>query len=138
MQTVIASQYSFDVPKEWKVLYGERDIGVLGERRILRSWLVEQGERTLSVYLNDVLSPEEMADVVGSQTRQRPKPKQVEINGLAGTHLTAFVEGWGRIEYWLKQGREMICFCIQGPDIRSQEDAADMEEVVKSVRLAES
>ena len=138
MQTIAAGQYRFEVPENWEVCYEERDIGVHGKSRVLRSWLIQQGERTLTAYLDEILSPEDLAEVVESQTRRRPRLEQLEINGLVGTYLVAFVEGWGRIEYWLKRGREMICFCIQGGDIRSREDASAMEQVVRSVRYLEA
>ena len=132
---VIAGHYQFELPDKWEGRYEEDDTGVRGDSYILRSWLVQRGKRTLSIYLDERLNPEDLADLVESQARKNPRPDRIMINGIEGTHVAVFVEGWGRMEYWLKRGPEMICFCIQGPDIKSRRDALDMEEVVKSVRF---
>jgi hypothetical protein len=81
--------------------------------------------------------PEDLADLIESQTRYWPTLKNITINNCCGKMYGDYSEQMTWIDWWIKKDDCMICLNIQGIGMPSQGVKDDISNILNSLEYIE-
>jgi hypothetical protein len=103
------------------------------------SYEVKMGTHSFIFYTEiDNGKPEDLAESIFLQTKYSPVLQDVTINGCHGKMYGSYSEQMTWIEWWIKRGDCMICFCIQGIGMPSQVVQDDVSDILNSLEYIEN
>jgi len=81
--------------------------------------------------------PEELANLILSQTKQLPEVTTVEFNGITGVRHGEFYDHGAFIDWWFRSGDLTICVTLRGSGPTPSADVrTELESIVESIELA--
>jgi len=126
-----AGHYFLEFPDNLKL--EKEEVNFEAIQRTSSHWTIEDGDFSIRIHLEEKMNPSDLGEFILSCTKQRVSLSDVCINGIEGKKYGEYSVGRSWIDWWMKEGDQMICINLQGDGFPSDDQKNRLEGVIKSL-----